>query len=162
MAAPPANSDLPPPCADCRALVDRVAAGVGPEQWEQVAAAHPHARPDDPRAGNYLRCSACGCCWAVEWHWETGAAVWAERLSEPEYRRRLRRMWHGPPFWETRGAAALVNAALLLAVVVMAMFVGWANARAEAPWWAGAPWFLLGAVLAFVTGRELSRLARGG
>ncbi len=153
-------ADLPTPCADCRRLVERVAAATDPGQWDEVVGAHPHARPDDPRAATYLRCAACGCCWHIEWQWEIGV-VSAEQLSEPEFRRQLSAIRYGPPSLETRAASLLINGSMFLVAVGGPVFVVWADARAGAPWWAGWPWLLACAVAAFVCGKELVSLVRG-
>jgi hypothetical protein len=154
-----AKAHLPPACAHCRALAERVAAATEDAQWDEVVGAHPHAQPDDPRAVCYRRCAACGCCWSISWQFEVGA-VYAEQLTEPEYRKRLRSLRYGPPFWDTPAASWLVNGGMFLASVALAGVVVWGTLRADAPLWSGAPWLLLCAVGTFVSGRELVRLVR--
>jgi hypothetical protein len=160
MTATDPRMTLPQPCADCRALAARVAAVVPADDWDRVAAAHPHAIFDE-QAAACLRCATCGCCWSVEWHWETKAAVAMRQLTQAEYRCLLRQARRGMPFWETATASALVNAGALACAALIAAVVVCSYNRAGASLWMGWSWLLASGVLAFVSGRELVNVARG-
>jgi hypothetical protein len=124
------SANLPSPCVECRNLVQRVAAAAGPWQQDEIVGAHPHARPDDPRLADYLRCAVYGCCWHVRFDlWEV-AAITAEQLPEAKFRRQLRSIRYGLPFTEGRwGMVVLLYAPLLLASGGLAVAGAWVAAR---------------------------------
>jgi hypothetical protein len=155
------SADLPAPCADCRCLVERVTAATGPWQQDEIAGAHPHARPDDPRAADYLRCSICRCCWRLRFDlWEV-AAIDAEQLSEAEYHRQVRSIRYGLPFTEGRwGAILLVYVPILLTSGGLTAAIAWFAARDVDGWAKAWPAFVLFLCIAFVFALGLVRTMR--
>jgi hypothetical protein len=153
-------ANLPTPCVECHSLVQRVAAAAGPWQQDEVVGAHPHGQPD-PRAADYLRCAACGCCWHVRFDlWEV-AAVYAEQLPEAEYHRQLRSIRYGLPFTEGRwGVVALLYAPLLLATGGLAAALAWVAEREVDGWARYGPAFVVFLVGVLASGWGLVRAVR--
>ncbi len=155
----------PGPCADCLGLADRVRAwaarypGYDPDAWPRVLGPHPHleGRPE----GTPFRCRACGCSWSLDENPWCGY-VHLDRLTEREYRRRLRPPRWVPPFWEGRwGVVASLYAPFFLASVGLASAVLWVSARDADGWekfWPALPVF---SAAAFASGWGLVWAVRG-
>jgi hypothetical protein len=150
------------PCADCLGLAERVAEwaahypGYDPAMWDRVLGPHPHLTP-----GAAVRCRECGCCWSVNENPWCGY-VFLDRLTEREYRRRLR----GPSRWsqlwrEGWDAVILVYAPMLLASVGLAAVLAWHAAGVggapDGVW----PGVLVLSVVAVASGWRLVQAARG-
>ena len=151
-------------CAVCRGLVGRVDEwasrypGYDPAAWSRVLGPHPHLTCTD---GTPFRCRVCGCCWSLDENPDCGY-VYLDRLSEREYRRRLRqRHWH-PPFWEGRwGAVVLVYAPLLAVSAGLAAVLTWLSSREADGWGRSWPAVLGLSGLAAASGWGLVRAIRG-
>jgi hypothetical protein len=129
-----AKAELPSPYADCHGLVERVAVAADCWQWDEAVESHPHARPDDPNVLSLRRCTACGCCWFISWQFEIGA-VYAEQVSEPEYRERLGSAQSVPPardeaWWLVK---VFYGPAVAVAVGLVAS-IAWVNAGRADVW----------------------------